>query len=77
MLEQGESPHSRLPRLKLAQDVANDGKNKAAVAFKWPEGPIENAKVLVYKQRITEEDQAAYEAAKKAAEEAAKKATGQ
>lgn len=74
VLERGESPHSRLPRLKLAQDVANDGKNKAEVVFWWPEtDPVEDAKVMVYKQRITEADQAADEAAR----EAAKKASGQ
>ena len=75
VLEKGESPHSRLPRLKLALDVENDGKNKAEVAFSWPEGPVENAKVVVYKQRITEGDEAAYKAMK-AAEEAVKKAAG-
>ena len=77
VLEQGESPHSRLHRLQPALDVARDGKNKAEVAFVWPEGPVEDAKVVVYKQRITEADQAAYEAARKAAEDAAKKAADQ
>jgi hypothetical protein len=77
VLEQGESPHSRLHRLQPALDVANDGKNKAAKAFWWPDGPVENAKVVVYKQRITEEDEAAYKVAVKAAEDAARKAAGQ
>jgi hypothetical protein len=72
VLERGDSPHSRLHRLQPALDVANDGKNKAAVAFIWPEGPVEDAKVVVYKQRITEEDEAAW----RAAVEAAKKTAG-
>ncbi|HET6574369.1 MAG TPA: glycosyltransferase family 39 protein [Fimbriiglobus sp.] len=67
VLEPNESPHSRLHRLQPALDVANDGKNKAVKAFWWPEGPVEDAKVVVYKQRITEADEAAYKAARKAA----------
>jgi hypothetical protein len=64
VLEHGETSHARLPRLQPALNVANDGKNKAEVVFSWPAGPVEDARVLVYKQRITEEDEAA---AKKAA----------
>lgn len=68
VLERGETSHARLPRLQQALDVANDGKNRAAVAFWWPQDELaENAKVLVYRQRITEDDQAAHEAAVKAA----------
>ncbi len=76
VLERGETSHARLHRLQPALDVANDGKNKADKVFWWPEGPAESAKVVVYKQRITEEDEAAYKAAVKAAEDAAKKSAG-
>lgn len=40
------TPHSRLPRLELAEDVARGGK----MVYFWPEdGPPERAKVAVYK----------------------------
>jgi hypothetical protein len=46
ILETGPSPHSRLPRLEHAQLIAGKGK----VVYYWPEnGPVEAAKVLVYK----------------------------
>ncbi len=61
VLEKGETPHSHLHRYKDAQNVANDGRNKAAVAFEW----TEKAKVVtVYRQQITEEDEAAAKAGK-------------
>jgi hypothetical protein len=75
VLERGETSHARLPRLQSALDVANDGKNRATAEFWWPEGPVENARVVVYRQRITEEDQAAWEQHQKAAE-AARPAAG-
>jgi 4-amino-4-deoxy-L-arabinose transferase-like glycosyltransferase len=52
VIEPKEKPGSTLPRLEAALNVANDGKNKAEVAFTWPPGPPEDAKVVVYRQTI-------------------------
>jgi hypothetical protein len=46
VLETGPSPHSRLPRLEHAKQIAEQG----TVVYYWPEtGPVDKAKVLVYK----------------------------
>jgi hypothetical protein len=59
VLESGDTPHSHLHRLRDALNVANDGKNKATVEFQWAE---KSKVVTVYRQRITEEDEAAAKA---------------
>ena len=57
VLERGDTPHSRLHRLQPALNVANDGQNKAEIVYWWPkEGPVENARVLVYRQKILAEN---------------------
>ncbi len=49
VIETGPSPHSRLPRLDDAKLIAAAGK----VVYYWPEnGPVEQAKVVVYKTEI-------------------------
>ena len=49
ILETGPSPHSRLPRLEHAKLIASQGK----VVYYWPEnGPVDRAKVLVYKTEL-------------------------
>jgi hypothetical protein len=40
-----DNPHSRLPRLQLAKDVAASG----TLVYWWPAGPPERAEVRVYK----------------------------
>lgn len=48
VLEQSESPHSRLPRLQDALNVAKDGRSE--VVFWWPkDGPADQARVVVFK----------------------------
>lgn len=48
-----ENPHSRLPRLEAALNVAMDRANPPVVAYQWPEDvPFEEAKVIVYRQTI-------------------------
>ena len=47
-----ENAHTRLPRMEAAERVVNDKDNPPAVAFAWPPGPVEEAKVVVYRQAV-------------------------
>jgi hypothetical protein len=59
VLEPGDDPNSESPRYPMALAVKNDQENKAEVVTWWPDDkPVGEAKVVLYRQRITAADEA-------------------